>query len=157
MRARRPPFLDELAEHAGRHPRVLAWGQGGEWAVCLPDRFAYTRSGAWASVPWDEIDHGGWDQDSGVLSWTGPDGAAHEVALSEPGDVPDVFRELVAASILVQRTVTWDGGSAVLALRRNPADTGPARWRVLPAPGSDPDAPPVRRALAQARAEWDID
>jgi len=155
----RMPFLGELAAQAGRRrPRVLAWGQGDDAVVaCLPDRLACCSAGQWAFTRWEDVDRGGWDQATGVLRWSGQDAVAHEAVLAQPRDLPEVFRDLVTASVVVQQNVAWDGGSAVISLRRNPSGDGsPVQWRVTPAADSDVTTPQAERALAQARAEWDI-
>jgi hypothetical protein len=156
------PFVAELAAVLGHRPRVLAWGQAGdEGVVGLPDRLAVSASGAWTWTAWDRIDHGQWDGESSSLRWQDANGEDHVITLTRPGRLPELFHERVSASILAQRFLRWDGGSAQIALRRNPGDPdAPVRWCVLPGEGTSIETAQADQAIAQAlqdaRAEWDI-
>ena len=89
----------------------------------------------WQHIGWHRIEHGSFDADTNTLRWTVypdtpdgeiPDPAAPtepgEVSLLDPGRVPEVFRDRVAASIAVQRFVPLDveesGGAAIEPVTR---------------------------------------
>ncbi|MBK8459196.1 MAG: hypothetical protein IPL43_02395 [Micropruina sp.] len=143
-------------------PRVLAWARTPDGvAVGLSGRLTWTTPDGWGFVRWDEIEHGRWDRVSSTLHWTLPEGAKGELVLSEPGRLPELFAERVAASIVVVRQV--DFGSrrrAIISARRNLEADGLLEWRAVRTPGwpeDDPEADALLQAeLARIRAEYDI-
>lgn len=151
----------ELAEALGGAPRALAWGRtdGGRPVVGLADRLAIRDPEGWRCVAWQAIDRGGWDPATARLRWTcgGVDGGVH---LTETGQLPDLFRERVAASIVLQQAVELGGRKrATISARRDPgAASGPIEWRVaLPAGDLDADQRRVLDAeVGRLRAEYDI-
>lgn len=154
-----PEEYRELSAAAAGPVRVLAWARGeGTLAVGLAGRLAIRDGSGWAFVAWEQIDRGGWDPDSGELRWQG-EAVSGQVALAEPGRLPDLFRERVTASILLQQPVELGRGRrAMIVARRSPEGSGGISWRVTPPADGlrDGEAPTVDEALAQLRAEYDI-
>lgn len=147
-------LASSLTEHLGSRPAVLAWGEtpDGGAVVGLTDRFCVWADGEWRSVGWHDVVRGGWNDEAGSLHWTARDGVSHEVALSDPGRMPELFRERVEASILLARTVELGGGRRIIvSARRDLADAhAPALWLVTPGPRTDMADPEVV-AIAQAK------
>lgn len=151
---------EALAEACGGPVRVLAWGRGSSKVVVgLADRLAWGGADEWTFLGWDLIDQGRWDPTTKTLSWR-CEGVPGQVVLDETGRLPDLFRERVGASILLQRPVSVrQKKQALIAARRNPGrPDAPVQWRVLvPEEGlDDDDRARVAEELARVRAEYDI-
>lgn len=150
-----------LRAHTGGRPRVLAWAPAESGAVvALPERLAVLDGDGWTSIGWHEVLRGGWDADASALHWTGPDGG-RSVPLADPGRLPEVFRERVEATILVQRSVDLARGRFVIvSARRDPWGEAPVAWALHPGPGvrlEDPDtAEQAAAALERLRAEYEF-
>lgn len=150
-----------LTAAVGRRVRVLAWANGGEGPVVgLADRLAIHTLEGWRFVAWHEIVSGGWDAETGRLRWRLADGDSDDVLLDDPGSLPDLFRERVDASIVVQERFELNRGRAamIVARRRLDDDRAPLEW-TLTRHGGSFDAAQVDQAeaeLARLRAEYDI-
>ncbi|WP_298132685.1 hypothetical protein [Micropruina sp.] len=150
-----------LIAAVGRRVRVLAWAQGGDGPVVgLAGQLAIQQPDGWRFVPWHEIASGGWDSDSGRLRWRLTDGSDGEVLLRDPGSLPDLFRERVDASIVVQERFELNRGRAAMIVARRPLDDEHAAllWTVTRHGGSF-DTAQIDQAdaeLARLRAEYDI-
>lgn len=159
-----PQLLADLRELTGTRTRVLAEtvAETGHCAA-LPDRLVHGRTGQWRQVFWHEISHGGWNADTFELHWVLLDGGRGKVRLWEPGELPAVFHERVAASIAYQQRVPIEGTpeGVDISARRNLADpSAPLRWVASPVRGTRLGDPGVRQqvddALELARAEFDV-
>lgn len=151
-----------VAEEGGRRPRVLAWGQGPDAvAVGLADRLVVGPE-PWRAVPWHEIQRGGWDFDTRTLRWrTVSDPATEEkLALENPGQLPELFRERVEQTIVLQRTVELTGSKTVIVSARRSLAPGASGviWSVSPGRGTNLRDPALAEAaeaeLAHIRADW---
>ncbi|MFT3970098.1 MAG: hypothetical protein QM695_07425 [Micropruina sp.] len=150
-----------LAAATGRRIRVLAWAHGVDGPVVgLADRLAMRDADGWSFVPWHEITSGGWDSADGRLRWRLTDGADGAVLLRDPGSLPDLFRERVDASIVVQERFDLSRGRVAMIVARRPLDDGhsPLLWTVT-RHGGGFDTAQIDQAdaeLARLRAEYDI-
>ena len=143
-----------LRSHLGARPRVLAWGAtpAGGAVVALPDRLSVHEGGAWSDTGWHQVLRGGWDAEASALHWTGPDGD-HTVPLADPGRIPEVFRERVEATILLQHSVDVGPGRVVtVSARRDQSGRTPVAWALHAGRGVRLDDPEVA-ALATAELE----
>ena len=150
-----------LAAEVGGRPRVLAWARGANGPVVgTSDRLAIAASEGWQLVPWHQIASGGWDASSGRLRWTSVDGAEHGMVLDDPGSLPELFRERVDASIVVQERFELERGRAamIVARRRLDDQRAPLIWSVSPLGGAWSADQTARSAaeLARLQAEYDI-
>lgn len=85
----------------------------------------------WEFVGWHLISRGGWNAKAGKLRWTRVDDSTTFVALTEPGAIPDVFRDRVRASIVVEQSFHAPGGGhVVVAGRRQLGGEGGIVWQV---------------------------
>lgn len=148
------------AELGAARPRVLAWGEGPHGRIiALPDRLVGHLSDGWHHVYWHEIIAGGWDPRRGTLSWRTCDGEHQVVELSAAGDIPDLFRERVASSIVASEHLTLSGGRGVtVAARKNSADRRAGVMLVpIPDEGTDMADPEVAALVEQVIARMRAD
>lgn len=101
---------------------LLAWARTTDAGVCITSRgflsvqihdpaTAGDHDGAWKHVGWHRIERGSFSAEDQRLSWTTYDSGPGHVLLAEPGRVPEVFRERVAASIAVEEFIPLDDRS----------------------------------------------
>jgi hypothetical protein len=110
----KPTYASWMASMAGtpnRPTRILAWTNTTD-GFCLgsPSALSHSTGGAegadpWVHVGWHEIERGGWNVETGQLSWALYGGRRGAVGLAEPGRLPELFRERVSASIVLERFV----------------------------------------------------
>lgn len=134
----RSPNLDPAltALLGGRRVLASASSPQGEVVGTL-DRLYFWDGSDWAEQPWHEVEHGGWDGESGVLSWTTTSGRRCSVRLTEPRGVPDLFNERVTVTIVATRDLELGPHrKAVLTGRRDlsPGASG-LTWQVTPGRG----------------------
>jgi hypothetical protein len=128
----------------------------------LPAPEAEVDSDAWVHLGWHEIERGGWDEETGELSWTRYAGPPGRLTLTEPGRLPEVFRERVAASIVLEKFVPIRNGRGVLLSgRRDLADGDVAIiWNSSLGRGLTWQMEGVQEAtaeaIAQVRREYDM-
>lgn len=129
---------------------------GTGWCVLQDDVLAHNDGvPEWVLIPWDTVERGGYNAQGSSLTWALVDGRRGSVFLDHPGTLPDVFRERVEATIVLEEHVpiagTREGG--VVSARR-PLGSGPAsvQWRVRRGRGT-PDTPEVNAALEERRAQ----
>lgn len=154
--------LAALRTELGARPRILTWGRTSDgYAVGLPDRLSISEAAGWRHVAWHQIDHGEWDEDTSTMRWSGPAGDG-SVRLTDPGRLPDLLRDRVAASIAVERRVSIPGtrNGAIVMARRDLGDPSAVlEWRVVPGRGTRLSLPAVAAAadaaLAETRAEYE--
>ncbi|SDB86345.1 hypothetical protein GA0111570_105194 [Raineyella antarctica] len=170
MRWRRAGLPAEVREAAASalsevatEPRVLAWGRDGEhYAVGFPSHLAYQDDSGWQLLAWHRVLRGGWDQETQHLTWVDYDGGRGDIALAEPGSLPELFKERVEASILVSRQVPVEGtkhGVVVVGRRILGAEPPVLEWHASLNKGtswSDPGArAAAESALATLKSEYD--
>lgn len=125
-------------------PAVLSIG-GGDTVAGAED---------WRHVGWHEIEHGGWNAESRSLSWTLYGGRRGRVELAEPGRLPELFRERVAASIAVERFVPIRGERGVtVTARRDLGTAGTLSWHSTLTRGLSGSGYGVAEQIARAEAE----
>ncbi len=151
-----------LPSPVSRTPRILAWAESLDgFCIGTPGALSYQRDGAWHHVGWHEMERGGWDVETRRLSWLRYDGAEGSVGLGEPGRVPELFRERVAASIAVQKFVALAGERGVtITARRDLGDESEITWHSSLTRGLTWQTEGVRdavdRAVAELRTEYDL-
>ena len=145
----------------GAPARILAWARSSDGIVV--GSLAVLSVGAsgpgaepeeWRHVGWHEIEHGGWNAESRSLSWTLYGGRRGRVELAEPGRLPELFRERVAASIAVERFVPIRGERGVtVTARRDLAGDGALSWHSTLTRGLSWSGEGVAEEAARASAE----
>jgi hypothetical protein len=145
--------------------RVLAWMPVGESSLVatettlvLPEDDGVRRTaGADLRVPWDRILRASWEPEIVEVTAqpeTGGRPVVHRVRISgEPGVLPEVVRERVTASLVVQHHALLDGEKgARFVARRVPGSTD-LRWSVVFDSGLDPSDPLLRARADQILAD----
>lgn len=126
-------WRSSLADRAGDPARILAWARSEDGYVVGSPAVLSVGDGedaaGWRHVGWHEIEHGGWNSESRSLSWTLYGGRRGRVGLADPGRLPELFRERVAASIVVERFVPIRGERGVtVTARRDLGGGGSLTW-----------------------------
>ena len=160
-------WRSSLAERERTPARILAWARADDGYVIgssavlsvgsRPAGGAEPERGTvpgWRHVGWHEIEHGGWNAESRSLSWTLYGGRRGRVALADPGRLPELFRERVAASIVVERFVPIRGERGVtVTARRDLGRSGELTWHSSLTRGLSWSAEGVAEEAARACAE----
>jgi len=156
-----------LALQPGRQRRILAWASTTEgFAVASPSALSCSVSAssgpAWSHLGWHEIERGGWEAESSRLGWVRYGGDRGSVELVEPARLPEVFRERVSASVVLEKTVPILANRQVLIVGRRDLAAGdqPITWRSTLGRGvsqrTEGVSEAVADAIAQVRTEYDM-
>ena len=156
-------WASSLAAQPGRQVRILAWaGATPGYGVASPSLLSYGDLTGWTHVGWHQIETGGWDRDESRLSWVLYGGERGSVELAEPGRLPEVFRERVAASIVLEKFVPILKNRGVLISgRRDLGGSGTTiTWNSTLGRGLSWQTEGVQEAadaaVAQVRTEYDM-
>jgi hypothetical protein len=130
--------------------RVLAWMPVGASSLVATSSALLLPAGAADDVrlPWDRIVRASWEPEIVEVTAQPESGGrpvVHRVRIEgDPGVLPEVVRERVTSSIVVQHHVLLEGerGARVVA-RRVPGSTD-LRWSVVFDAGLDPTDPALR-------------
>lgn len=132
------------------------------WCVLLPDVLAEEDTGQWRLAGWHTIEQGGWNDQNRELRWEETSGRRGSIIMDDPQRVPEVFRERVQASIVVQKHIQIEGtreGGVVSARRDLAHPDQPLSWRTWRGRGT-PDDDHTRAileaAMAELKADFDI-
>jgi hypothetical protein len=139
--------------------KLLAWAESSSGAVAAGSRDALyiaTDMGEETRVPWEQVEAADWDRDASRLrvsevgTW-GEQRVEHSLIIEEPGQLLELVRERVTASVVLQRHVPLTGrrGLRVIA-RRAPRGDRPLTWFYEYDEGIDPADPSVRAAAEAA-------
>lgn len=127
---------------------------------------SFDDGGRWTNVGWHEIESGTWNAENSSLQWRihatdSTTGRRGSVRLTVPGRLPELFRERVAASIVVEQFVPVSGDRGItVSGRRNLAHPSMAlAWHATLGRGITWTTPGARQvadeALAELRREYD--
>jgi hypothetical protein len=134
--------------------RVLAHAQGWDHRLVATTLALHLSADEQAErVPWQDIERARWQEEGLVL--TRNDGTEQTYPVEDPGRVPEVVHERVAASIAASNHVPLPGGNGHgvrITARRTPGEAA-VRWHLRFDPGLDPDDPDVRRHAQAALAD----
>jgi hypothetical protein len=136
---------------------VLAWAVSGDSELAALDTALLLPAGSEPErIAWDLVLRASWTEGQlEVSAQDRPGGQArtHRIAFTgSPGALPDVVRDRVNASIVIQHHAPLEGerGARIVA-RRTPGSTE-LRWSVVFDPGLDPADPGLRAAADAALA-----
>lgn len=156
-------LTESLRESGHRPERILAWASTGDgFCVGFPAMLSYGNADGWTHVGWHEIESGGWNSETRRISWRTYEGKRGLVDLAEPARLPELFRERVAASLVVEKFISVEGKRGVtISGRRDLADRdAPITWHSTLTRGITWQTEGVQavadRALDQVRTEYDI-
>lgn len=138
--------------------RVLAYAAADGGYLVATDRALYLPSGY--RIGWEHVEHAGW-QRGGVyvreIVALGEEPAEHYVGVTEPGALPDIVRDRVTSSIVINQHVrlTQQGGVRMVGRRR--PGSGEVVWNLVFDPELDARDPEVRaraeRVLVEVRRQ----
>lgn len=167
MRRRTKAPKPQVALAPGEH--LLAWTEAVDGRVLAGTHDAVHILGGDVDVriPWEQVEAAQWQgatrtfRISEVGSW-GSERAAYELELADPARLPELVRERVTASIVLQRHVELPGGRTVRVIaRRAPRGEAEIFWVYEYDEGVDPRDPAVvaaaEEALEQARHDVGLD
>lgn len=183
------------AKAAGLEPgTLLGWELTADDGYCIASVGLLSVAGSdgsddaseWTHIGWHRIERGGYDKDSGTLRWelyaTGSDAEAQSgavqsgavqsgaVRLKDPGRLPAIFRDRVAASIAVEHFIALEGARKVNKIEPGVIVSGrrdlsrrqaPIEWQASLPRGLDWNIPGLRELAATSiirlRSEYDPD
>jgi hypothetical protein len=156
-----------LAAESGPPSRILAWATSPTgFCIASPATFSYGSENAWKHIGWHEIERGGWNAELRQLNWVlytapGEAPARGSLELTEPGRMPELFRERVLATIAVEKFVPLSGERGVtVTARRDLGPGGVVSWHGTLTRGlswqTQGVAAAVDQAMEEVRAEYDL-
>lgn len=131
--------------------RVLAWGQtaGDGWLVATKQRLICSDSGL--DVMWPQVLGASWDPPVlEVKLWRPASAATEAITLLDAGVLPQVVRERIEASLVIQQHVVISGGKGARFLARRDPVTDEVTWQTVLDPGLKADDPRVRERIDEA-------
>lgn len=144
----------EVAAVIGTRERALAWSPltAGGWLVATDERLHITQPTL--NVRWVEVVGASWDDPLLDVRMLTDDGvAAIQVEPTDARSVPQVVRERIEQSLMVEKHVPLMGSSGVRFLARRDPVTAEVFWQRLADPGVDLGNPTVAAAVDRAEAE----
>jgi hypothetical protein len=150
-----------------RPARILAWAAT-PTGLCIasPAAFSYGSDDGWEHIGWHVIERGSWNAELRRLSWVlyaapGEVAARGSIELTDPGRMPELFRERISATIAIEKFVPLSGERGVtVAARRDLGGGGAVSWHGTLTRGlswqTDGVPAAVDQAMAQVRAEYDL-
>ncbi|QGN31818.1 hypothetical protein [Microlunatus sp. Gsoil 973] len=167
------------AKAAGHTPgTLLGWERTTDDDYCVISAgLLSTSAGApdaltWQHIGWHQIERGGYDRDTATLHWQLYDDGTGEVSggvrLKDPGRLPEIFRDRVAASIAVEQFIELVGArrikgaepGVIVSGRRDLSRPDAAiQWRASLPRGLDWDLPGLRElaetGIIRLKSEYD--
>lgn len=144
-----PALFAGLDEALGSRPEVLAHGTGDDVVLAgTREALVLGQDGTWTVWPWEQVGGGSWKGESQTFRWKTVDGERHDVKLTEPGQLPALFRERIEASTVVQ--VVLDAprrGEVQIVARRGLGADDSVQWYAVPSGGADLNDPETREAV----------
>ena len=153
----------KLPTEAGERLLAATRDATGRWLVGSDRALYVPHDDGWHRMPWQQIDQATWDRESESLVVVeiadyGQPQPRHEFAVAEPGQLLELVRERVTASVLLTRHVPVPGSQGLqLVARRAPVAGGVVDWSVRLAESLDPSDPDVLRAVERALTEAKAD
>ena len=144
----------EAAALVGERERVLAWSEltPSGWLVATDERFHTSEPPV--NVRWVQVLGASWDDPVLDVRFLTDQGV--EELRVEPTDarsVPQVIRERIEQSLMVEKYVPLLGADGVRFLARRDPVTAEVFWQRLADPGVDLDDPRLANAADRAEAE----
>lgn len=133
----------------GERPLGFAATRGGSYVVATAVAlYVPTPEGGFARIPWDRVDKATWENGRLHVHETAG-GPEHHVGLAEPGSIPEIVRERVTATIVVNHQATLPGGGKVRITGRRAPGTEELRWAFVFEADLDPADPGLRAQAEQ--------
>lgn len=152
-----------LAAQPSALPRILSWTFAREgFCVGTPSHLNVGDTTGWEHIGWHEIERGDWNAETQALRWAQYGGRRGTAHLDPPARMPELFRERIAASIVLEKfaPVRGDKGVIISARRSLAATDAPVTWHRSLSPGLRWDDPGVEElaeaTIADLRSEYEI-
>lgn len=145
---RQPPQVRALA---GAGERSLAWAQTSAegWILATDDRLCCTAPEF--DHRWVEILGASWAPPRLEIKLWQPTGPQErEILIDDAGVLPQVIRERIMQSLLVQQHVALQGKQGVRFLARRDPKTNEVSWQTVVDAGIDASNPQVRERIAES-------
>ena len=141
----------------GEKPLAAAATKTGAWVIGTRDALHIIGAPGTATtrIPWERVERADWDNESELLRVTevgefGQPRPEYTFDIDEPGQLLQLLRERVTASVVLQRRVVVTGREGLVVIaRRPPQGTGEITWAYELDAGVDPADP---RVMAAAEA-----
>lgn len=139
----------QLTERLGHRVDVLAVGEGDGGLVLAGARshLAVRRDGAWQAWPWESIKGGSWNAEDQEFRWSTMTGEEFQASLKQARRLPELFRERVQASTVVEESFDLPGGTVQIVGRRAPGTDGEVRFYAVPRGRVSLDDEPTRQFI----------
>jgi len=134
--------------------RVLAWSElsDGGWMVATDLRLHATEPAL--DVSWVDVIGAGWEApELTVRLWVGVGNKEVSYRITEERTLPQVIRERVEETLLVQTKVEISGRHGMRFLARRVPGTGDTLWQQIADPGLDLDDPAVQARVDSAQRQ----
>lgn len=145
---------DAVARLIGPKERALAWSalSDGGWVVATDARLRATDPAL--DVSWVDVVGAGWNSPELTVRLWAPRGDVPVLLTVEEGrTLPQVVRERVEETLLVQTKVPVDGSLGVRFLARRVPGTGETLWQQIMDAGLDSEDPKVQARIDRAQQE----
>lgn len=160
--SRRPQVSGELRDALmlaeGERVLATAFSADGSSVVATDDAVYLPTHAGHRRVGWEQVDRAGWEHEQGML-WvleTAPLGSRphrSSVHVEDAGDVVDVVRERVNATVVISRHVPIEGDRGVRVVGRRPPRQDALTWTVAVDRGVDVTDPHVLSVVEAAVVE----
>lgn len=134
--------------------RVLAWDRTDPAGVVAATRDRFVCTAPELDVPWVEVLGAAWDDPIlELLVLRGESSTTWRCHLVKAEVLPQVVRERIMQSLLMQHYEVIDGGRGVRFLARRDPDSNETFWQRVVDPGLDVTRPEVAQRLAAIQTE----
>ena len=153
----------ELPTEAGERPLAATRDAVGRWLVGSDRALYLPGDDGWRRLPWERVDQASWDRESEALLVVevadfGHPQPRHEIVVVEPGQLLELIRERVTASVLLTRHVPLPGSEGLqVVARRAPVAGAEVDWSIRLGDSLDPSDPEVIRAVERGLADAQAD
>lgn len=146
---RKGTHFDGLADALGQPAEVLAHGTGDGVVVAgTREALAVLSEGVWRVWPWERVSGGAWSSETAQFRWKTVDGESHALTLTEANRLPQLFRERIEASTVIQSLIDAPvRGQVQIIGRRSLGKQTSVNWYAVPSGGADLDDPTTREAV----------
>lgn len=158
LRGLRPAALPAAARAAlvlERGERVISYAVGADGYVVATDRALHLPGGE-PRIGWEHIEHAEWQRGGLHVRETAPFGEApkeHAVRVTDSRTLPEVVRERVTSTIVVNQHAPLHGNLGVRVVGRRSPATDDVVWTLVFDSGLDPRDPELRARASQLLEE----
>lgn len=154
-------LIGELRPLLGKKPELLSVGSSDEVTLVATRAWLCLRSqGQWQVWGWEQVATGSWNHERRSFRWSTTDGGSHEVELTDPGRLPEVFQERVQASTVLSESHDLARGRIEIVGRRTLDGSGRTSWYATAGGGASLSDPATAAMIVERtdslKAEYDL-